>query len=327
MLKKICICVLLLLMLAGCGREIGVTGLIETEVNSYYSEVSGKIVELPVSLGQEVRQGDILAVIDSTDTEYALEQARQTLVKAESALAQLSEGAEPEQVQQSRDQVTVAEQNLASAQAGHQRLLEEYRIQQNLFSEGAVSKDSLDEIAYQLKLTESAAEAAAAQLDSARQALSLVQKGTLTDSQIKMAEADVQQAANEVARLTDELDKYVVKADRDGRILSLSYTQGNLVTAGSALLDIAMLEQKYWIGYVPEKYIDRLAYDQDVTICSGDIQETARVSYIDIKNQYAPKDYQSSSNRNQTTVKVKCTLVGDSKLSVGQDAELLLHGE
>lgn len=327
MLKKICICVLLLLMLAGCGREIGVTGLIEAEVNSYYSEVSGKIVELPVSLGQEVRQGDILAVIDSTDAKYALEQARQTLVKAESALAQLSEGAEPEQVQQSRDQVTVAEQNLASAQAGYQRLLEEYRIQQNLFGEGAVSKDSLDEMAYQLKLTESAAEAAAAQLDSARQALSLVQKGTQTDSQIKMAEADVQQAANEVARLTDELDKYVVKADRDGYILSLSYTQGNLITTGSALLDIAVLGQKYWIGYVPEKYIDRLAYDQDVAIRSGDIRETGRVSYIDIKNQYAPKDYQSGSNRNQTTVKVKCILWEDSVLSVGQDAELILPGE
>jgi RND family efflux transporter MFP subunit len=47
------------------------------------SKISGRILELPVELGAEVRTGDVLAVIDSSETEARLEQAEVALRQVE----------------------------------------------------------------------------------------------------------------------------------------------------------------------------------------------------------------------------------------------------
>lgn len=314
-----------MLLLTGCGNQIKVEGIVEAEVQPYYSEVSGQILKLPVTLGQEVKKGDILAVIDDTDAKYALEQAEQTLTKAEGSLSLLSEGAEPELLKQSRNQVTIAEQNLKTAESNYQRLHKQHENHKLLYAEEIISKNEMEELTHQLTTAETAMETAKAQLDSARQQLVLLQKGSGTDSQKQMAEADVKQAETKIEQLTEQLDKYIIRAECDGRILSLSYTEGSLINAGSALLDISVSEKHYWVGYVPEKYADSLTYDQEVTIKNKDTEETAAVSYIDIQSQYAPKDYQSKDNRNKTSVKVKCTLREDSELAVGKTADLIFE--
>lgn len=313
--------VMLMLLLTGCGgNKVG--GTIEAEVYSYYAEVSGKIIELPVSLGQAVKKGDVLAVIDSTDAAYALEQAEQTLTKAESALTLLDENAEPEQIRQSRNQVTIAEQNAETAEANYNRLKQQYEKNQLLLAEDIISQYEMDEMAHQLTVAENALASANAQLDTARQQLALMQKSTATDSQRAMAEADVKQAENQLKQLTENMDKYVIKAGCDGRILSLSYTEGKLISAGSALLDISADEAHYWVGYVPAAEAEQMFYDQVVTIKTDEVEERAVVSYIDITSQYAPKDYQSNDNQNQKSVKVKCLLNKDSEIPVGKTAVL-----
>lgn len=51
-----------------------IQGRVEGEITSHVSEVSGKILEMPIQLGQSISQGDLIAKIDSTEWEYALEQ-------------------------------------------------------------------------------------------------------------------------------------------------------------------------------------------------------------------------------------------------------------
>lgn len=319
------ILLIFMLFLTGCNNEeTRITGNIEAEVDSYYAEVSGKIIDLPVTLGQDVKKGDILAIIDSTDAQFNLNQAEQTLVKAKNALAQLSDAVEPEQVQQSRNQVTVQEQNYKNAEANYQRILEQYNQQKSLYDAGAVAKTIIDDLEHQLTLAGNALVTASAQLDSAKQQLALIQKDSVTSYQIEIAKADVAQAENQVAQLTDLLDKYTIKANCDGKVLSISYTQGALITAGSPFIDLSQSGENYWVGYIPDEYIRQIDYGQELAIESNEVRETATVSYIDIKNQYAPKDYQNDSNRNQTTVKVKCKLSESTSFQVGIDADLIL---
>ncbi len=56
-------------------------GVVEATILSNTSEVSGKILEMPVELGQHVAKGDVIARIDSTDQEYAYEQLQLALEK------------------------------------------------------------------------------------------------------------------------------------------------------------------------------------------------------------------------------------------------------
>ena len=61
------ICFISLLLTAGCSNTPTVTGRIDAEVCSHYSEASGKIIETPVSLGQEVKAGDIVEKINGKE--------------------------------------------------------------------------------------------------------------------------------------------------------------------------------------------------------------------------------------------------------------------
>jgi multidrug resistance efflux pump len=45
------------------------TGVVEATILSHTSEVNGKILEMPVDLGQHISKGEIIAVIDSTEQE------------------------------------------------------------------------------------------------------------------------------------------------------------------------------------------------------------------------------------------------------------------
>lgn len=318
------ICFISLLLTAGCSNTPTVTGKIDAEVCSHYSEASGKIIETPVSLGQEVKAGDILVVLDDTAAQYQLKQAQQTLLKAQYALAQASETIEPENIQQSRNQITIAEQNYNNAQAAYALISDEYQQQQQLYEAGAVSQSALNQIAYQYTTAKAAMTSAAAQLDNARQQLALLQKKQTVSNQIRMAETDVQQAKNQVEQITDQLADYVIRAACDGTVLSFSFHSGSLINAGALVADISVNGENYWIGYVPEQYVEQLHYGQQVTLQTKELSEQAEICYMDVKQQYAPEEFQRSSTRNEKTVKVKCRLSADSAFVPGQEVQLNL---
>lgn len=311
------------LLLTGCNNEIKTTGRIDTEVYSYYSQVSAEVKEIPISLGQSIKAGDVIAVLDDTAAQYNLQQAQQTLIKAQHALAQISEAVEPENIQQSRNQVIIAEQNYNSAKAAFEKADRQYQQQLALYESGSIAKTLLQDAEYLRSTAESAKISSEAQLDSAKQQLTLLLKKQNENEQIKMAETDVKQAEIQVNHLTDTLTNYTIRAVNDGTILSLSYREGAIVSAGSLIADVSIAEQNYWIGYINNKYANQLQYGQQVIIKHENIEEPAEICYIDLKNQYAPEEFQSSSNRNQKTIKVKCRLSANTALSPGQEATMI----
>ena len=322
MKKNLILIGILALLLTGCGDDNTVTGRIDTAVQSHYSTVSAQVLEVPVALGQTVKAGDVLLVLDDSSAQYSLEQAKQTLSKAQYALAQASEAVEPENVQQSRNQVTIAEQNVNNAKAAYDKAESKYQKQLVLYEAGAIPQQTLDDVAYQRDVAQAAVVTAEAQLDTARQQLALIQKQQNVSNQVKMAESDVKQAENQVAQLTDQLDEYVIRAACDGVVLSLSYREGAMLTAGSLVADVSVDGETYWIGYVPEEDAGRLSYGQQVVIKADGVEEAAELCYLDIKTQYAPEEFQRASSNDRKTVKVKCRLSADSALTPGQEADM-----
>lgn len=323
-MKKIALAVLACaLLLAGCGNDVKTTGRIDTEVHSYYSQSSGQIKEIPVALGQTVKAGDIIAVLDDTAATYNLHQAQQTLIKAQAALAQASEAVEPENIQQSHNQVTIAEQNCKNAKAAYEKADRQYQQQLALYEAGAIALNVLQDVEYQRSVAETALKSAEAQWDSAKQQLALVLKKQTSSNQIKMAQADVKQAENQVAQLTDALADCIIRAEKDGTILSLSYREGAVVTMGSHIADTSIAGENYWIGYVNSEDAETLQYGQQVTIQHNKTEEPAQVCYVDLKTQYAPEEFQTASNSNRKTIKVKCRLTTESTLQPGQEAIMI----
>lgn len=85
-------------------------------------DIGGRLVEMAVSSGDLVQEGDTLAHLDTADLELQVRSAEAGLAAAAAQLAQLQEGPSSEQVAVAEGQLAAAEASLAQAVAARDQL-------------------------------------------------------------------------------------------------------------------------------------------------------------------------------------------------------------
>ncbi len=303
--------------------DLVLDGVVETTIYAHYCEAAGKIIELPIELGQEVKAGAVLAVLDDSNEQYALKQLEKTLAKKQAVVSELASGVEPEELEQRRNNISLAEIEYNNAQLTRDRTQEDYERVLVLFEAEAVSQSELDKLKYQAELAETAVTAADVKLNNARKQLALLQKGT-PQEKIDAARADVALTQVQIRQTKDNLGKYKITALHDGTIISKNYLLGNIVSGGYNLFDIASGTEKHLVTYVPNEYLSKITYGQEVVIRSGEQEYKGTISFIDIKAQYTPREMQSSANKNKESMKIKVSLTPETPLKVGERAEVII---
>jgi HlyD family secretion protein len=289
-------------------------GVVEATILSNTAEVSGKILEMPVEIGQHVSKGDVIAKIDSTDQEYAYEQLELTLERKKLALSELEVGTGSDS--QAENSISIARSNYNSALSASQKAAQDYKNAQALYNQGAIAKDALDQAKVKADSAANTLSAAKAQLDSA-------ESGTPASS----ARLDVDLAESQLAEMKDVLDKFTVYAVSDGVIMSKSYVSGDVVSPGFNLADIAADGGKYFVFYLPIEYMHSVEYNQAFTVMKDGEEYQAVLKYIDVESEYTPKDMQTAANKNRESVKIKLLLPENCPLKPGQEAEIRLDLE
>lgn len=309
---------LLILIIAGVSAYLyygkssqNYIGVVEATILSHTSEVSGKILEMPIEVGQHVLKGDVIAKIDSTAQNYAYEQLQLTLERKKIALSDLEVGAGDSQKENS---ISAAQANYNSAVSSSQKAALDYQNAQALFNQGAMSKDALELAKVKADAAANAVTSAKAQLDTAR-------SGSPASSQ----QLDIAQTESQLKEMKENLDKFTILAVSDGVIMSKSYVTGDMVAPGYNLADIAADGQKYFVFYLPIEDLNSVDYDQTYTVKSGKDSYKAVVKYIDVESEYTPKDMQTAANKNRESIKVKLLLPENCPLKPGQEAELSLN--
>lgn len=99
--------------------------------------VSGPLVTLPVNVGDTLKKGDLVAAIDPTDFQTALDLAKGNLERAKSELLAMQRGARPEEVEQLNAALAEARAIAVAAQAEFERNTE-------LLPSKAISKSQYD---------------------------------------------------------------------------------------------------------------------------------------------------------------------------------------
>ncbi|MBI2810951.1 MAG: efflux RND transporter periplasmic adaptor subunit [Candidatus Melainabacteria bacterium] len=187
-----------------------------------YARIDGYLTKRLVDIGDKVKQGQLLAQIDSPSADEDRSQAAADLAQSDaqvvSALATLKES--KAQAEAAAAQVTraKADQNYASVTADRWNNMAKY---------GAVSLQSRDEKDRSLNAQNASVEAALAQKRAA-------------DQQVEASAAQVRVARANVGAKQASLNKYkaqqgfkYVIAPFDGVIVSRKVDQGALITAGS----------------------------------------------------------------------------------------------
>ena len=316
---------LLIFWFTGPGRskELVLQGEIEGTVYSQIAEVPGKITEMNAELGKPVRAGDVIARIDNTDQKYALEQLQIALEKRQLALRTLQKGARQEELEKAANDVSAAEANYRSAQATYNQARDDIAPLARLLEIGGMAQSDLDQARLRETVAAQALDAANSQVQKAREQLLLLQNGT-DEETIAMAEQDIADAQSRIRQTQDTLEKYDIKANCSGVVISLNYNLGSMVNPGYNLADISADNEKYAVCYMPTLYSEQISYGQLITVRSGKDEYKGEVRFIDVKSQYTPKDMQTSAVKNQISVKIKLLLPADTTLKPGSKVNIIM---
>ncbi len=137
------------------------------------SKVAGRIEQLTIKEGSQLRSGDLVAQLDDRDTELRLEELGSQLLATEASLAQgeaeinMVERQTSGSVQAAQSQLAASQANLASAQADLQLKSAEWERSQSLRERGILSQQGWEEARSAFQVAEQNQIRASAQVASA----------------------------------------------------------------------------------------------------------------------------------------------------------------
>jgi RND family efflux transporter MFP subunit len=228
-------------------------------------EPAGTVVDILVDEGDRVVAGQTLARLDIrtlTAQRQQLEAQRQT---AQAQLRELAAGPRREDVATATATVMEIEQQLALARLQRDR-------RQDLYTQGAISREELDQAAYGSSALEKRLAQAQSQLEE-------LNAGTRVE-QLEAQAARVQQLNASIRQLDVELDKSVLLAPFDAIVSTRSVDEGVVVASGQAVLSVVEAETLEAHVGVPPAVADTLAVGQVLELSVGNRTTPATVTAL-----------------------------------------------
>ncbi|NMJ42054.1 HlyD family efflux transporter periplasmic adaptor subunit [Roseomonas sp. JC162] len=279
--------VLLLLALAGCDKPPpdGVfQGYVDAEYLRIAAPEAGWVASVDVTKGAQVAAGASLFTLDSDLQRAAVAQARATLDKAESDLADLLKGARPEEI-------ASIEAQLAEAEAALDLARIQFRRQDQLARTRVASEQALDQ-------ARATAEQAEAQRNRIRADLATARLPARED-RIASARAAVNAARAALVQAEWHLTQRNVTSPAAGVIDDVLRRPGEWVPTSGTVISLLPPEAVKVVFFVPEAR--RAAFRPGDTVavdCSGCPQDlTARISRVAQEAEYTPPVIYSRETR------------------------------
>jgi len=227
--------------------------LVRGQVTIIGPQLSGYVFEVPVQDFQYVKAGDLLVRLDDRIYKQRLDQALAQLAVQKASLANVVQ-----QRNSAEATIQLRQAALVDSQAQARKSTADLRRNEELISDGSVSKRELDVTRAANAQTIAAVAQAQASLEIARQDLQtvIVNRGSL-EAAVASAEAAV-----ELARI--DLSNTRITAPRDGQLGQIGVRLGSYVNSGAQLM--ALVPKQLWvIANMKETQMDNVQVGQPVT--------------------------------------------------------------
>ncbi len=298
------------------GRESTDDAQIDAEVVPVAAKASGTVIEVRFKDNEEVKAGQILAILDqaypqaklaeaeaavasakaSADAADSQEQVTEASAKGQKSVAEASLNGAAVSVKSTSDQIAEGRASVASAQAARDQASNDLGHTKSLFASGAVAKQALDS-------AQTTFDGADARLAEAKSHLSVLQTSTA------QAQAQVQEASGKL-RQVSAVDAQIAHARAEAEVAHAE------VQTAQAARDLAALDLSHTYIIAP---VDGVASKK--TIAVGQLIGLGQTVVM-----LVPKSVWVIANFKETQV---------GKMKVGQPAEVsidtytstTLHGE
>lgn len=333
--------------------QLVLSGTVEADEIHVGSRISGRISEVLVREGQEVRQGDPLIRFESYDLEAKRADARAGVSQAEANLERALNGSRPEEIAEARAQALAARAALEQARSGpRQQEIEAARADLNaadadfevarlsfarieqLTRSGVASQQDYDD-------AKAALDRARARRDAARQELDLLLAGTRSEEieraerqyqqaeanralvergtrkeDIDAARAQLERARAALAQIETQMGELEVRSPADAFIEVMQVRPGDLINPGSPVATLVEVDRLWVRVYVPEPELGHVQLGKEVSIKVDTFEDESfggRIEQIASRGEFTPRNVQTREERTHQVFGVRVRLDNSSR--------------
>lgn len=284
--------ILVSIVLSSCNKNnenADAYGNFETTEVTVSSEANGKIEFLKIEEGNEIKKGEIVALIDTLQLHFNKEQLKASIATVQSKSASVL------------SQISVLNEQLKTAKIEQNRIV-------NMFNENAATKRQVDEIEGKVNVIN-------------KQINSVQTQNAPILNEVKSIEV-------QIAKLEDQIKKSQVINPIDGTVLT-KYAEASEITAfGKPLYKIANLKEMELRVYFSETQLPQIKIGQNVKVVIDSNDSTksynGTISWISSQAEFTPKVIQTKEERTNLVYAVKVKVKNDGSLKIGMPAEVWL---
>ena len=312
-------------------RPPGGTGVVEGLDVDVISRLSARIDKVLVWEGDTVTQGQLVAELDCTEQNAALEQARAQLASASaeraasdssaaSASHTASAAAANIHVASAQLDVLVAQERLARIELDRTR---------RLVAQGAVSQAELDSaVARDDALLAQIAGQHASEGETRDQAVAASKTRSATEARVVAAQGELDAARDAVVRAEENVRECKLFAPRNGIVATRVHEPGEAVQPGSVILTITDLSDARTRFYIPNAELGAAAPGGKVRVVADAYANVAfdgTIYYVSPRAEFTPRNVETREDRERLVYAVEVRIANpDMKLRAGMPVEVTI---
>ena len=250
-------------------------GRIEATQVEVAAKYPGRLVDITVEEGSEVKAGQVVGRVSSPEYEAQLRAAQSNVDRAKKSLAE------------SETLITQRNATLAAAKSDFERGKE-------LIDKKIITQQTFDQRRRNYEGAEASAQGAIAQRDQAEAA-------------IKSSEAEVE-------RIKSILNDLILVSPRTGRVQYQLARNGEVVPAGGKVLTILDLQDVYMTIFLPAAIAGKVEIGGEARVILDPVPQyvvPAKVSFVAADAQFTPKTVETKEEREKLMFRVKLQLDAD----------------
>lgn len=266
-------------------NELKLSGNIEAHESLVSFKVMGRIIELPVDEGMNLKTGDLISRLDSADYRRQVGIDRATTLVRERQLALGLAGSRMQDIEAGR-------QAVIDAQAALDQQRKDFARYQALYEKDEIAGQTRDDAAIAVIRAQAA-------LKRAQEMYSELLEGTRKE-ELAVDRSMVRAAQQDLDMSSIRLSYTTLRAPFTGVVLVREAELGEVVSPGAPVVTLADLDHIWLRVYLPETDLGKVRWGQEVQIRTdtypGKVYH-GRVSVIASDAEFTPKSVQTEQER------------------------------
>jgi HlyD family secretion protein len=334
-------------------NQLVLSGTIEADEIHIGSKIGGRIAEVLVKEGQEVRQGQAIIRFENYDLDARRNDAIAAISAAEANLQKLQNGFRPEEIAEARAQAEAAWMSLEEARNGPRRqeidaaraeldaATADYEVAKSNFAridqlakDGISSRQDYDNAKANLDRAKGRRDAAKERLDlllagTRKEAIAraerqyqqaaarkqMLERGSRKED-IDAAQAQLERARAALQQIDTQVKELEVKSSADAFVEVLQVRPGDLINPNSPVATLIEVERLWVRVYVPEPEKGFVQREQEVSVTVDSFPREkfkGTVEQIAARGEFTPRNVQTREERNHQVFAVRIRLDNSSR--------------